>query len=183
MTIGHVRVSGTPGSPRQRGDPWLSRFWPMFGAGSLVAVTFARHRMFQKVSPRTTASRGDAPLPQGGDPRTGQRVHTAGTSVSLARPYPIGWNREAGNLPAPPCCRKPPAVRQRRRGRHRSAARYGPDDVPRFQTMVPTRLLPGARTARESALMGYAAFRRLRPEKRSSAPPLRGNPRAASSRA
>ena len=45
--------------------------------------------------------------------------------------------------------------------------------------MVPTRLRPGARTARESALMGYVAFRRFRPEKRSSAPPLRGNPRAA----
>ena len=35
-----------------------------------------------------------------------------------------------------------------------SAGRQGPDEAPRFQTMVPTRLLPGARTARASALMG-----------------------------
>lgn len=41
---------------------------------------------------------------------------------------------------------------------HRPAALwaggYGPDDISRFQMMVPTRLLPGARTARASALIG-----------------------------
>ena len=94
---------------------------------------------------------------------------------------PVGRIREARNPPAPPQAAGGPAAANG--ARHRNAARYGPDDVPRFQMMVPTTLLPGARTARESALMGYAAFRRLRPEKRSSAPPLRGNPKAASSRA
>ena len=65
----------------------------------------------------------------------------------------------------------------------RSTGRLQGPSSPRFQTIVPTTLRPGERTARESALIGYAAFSRLRPEKRNSAPPRSGNPSAASSRA